>query len=117
MKLRYRIIWLICIWAITFPLGWIVYPYYWKWDFAISLGYANWERWTTLARHPLGYGILGYFFGWIVLVLAVIDEPVQFLIKKEKFSLFQMVLNIIGALAGMGISKFIKITVINPWRK
>lgn len=113
MKLRYKILLLGIIWAITYPLCGVFYIKYARWDFALICGYANWIHWSEVARHPIGYCILGFFFGIPAMVLAIIDEPIQLLVKSKGFSLIQMIWNIVGAGFGIWVSRFIKIS----WRE
>lgn len=113
MKLRYKLLWIGVIWILTLPLGGVFYPVYWKWDFAVLLTYAVWERWTELVRHYIGYSVLGFIFGKIIYPLAILDELLQHFLRGKAFDGLQMWLNILGTFAGVGISKFIKIS----WRK
>jgi len=109
MKLHDKILLLGAIWAITLPLGWVLYPYYWKWDIALIMGYPVWWAYSELSRHILGYSILGYIFGWIAMPLAFVDEILQHFIRGKQFNMIQMVCNIASTLLGIWLSKRYKI--------
>jgi hypothetical protein len=96
----------------------VVYPYYGKYDFAMRWGY-DWfdTQFGVLSRHIIGYSILGFFFKGLALPLGILDELAQHFIKDKAFSWGQMGLNLISALVGIGISKFISISFKNPWKK
>ncbi len=114
MKLWKKILMLFVIWAITYPLGVVIYPTYLGRDFAVIMGYAKWEYYSEVARHAFGYSVIGFFFGWFAPVMGIIDEVSQIFLKGRRvFQWIDMFANIIGALIGMGIARFIKIS----WRE
>lgn len=117
MKLRYKILLIGIIWAITYPLGCVVYPYWGTYHLSQIIKHNVLERWCQYLRHPVGYSLLGYFFGWLIMPLAILDEPIQLFVKNKEFSAIQMAWNMVGGLSGICISRFIKLSFINPFKQ
>jgi hypothetical protein len=117
-----KIFWKFCIlfliWAVTCPLGWVVYPYYYKWDFALMWGYGLFDQYIGVwSRHFIGYFVLGFAFKWLALPMAIMDEVIQLFIKGKSFSWIQMIINVLSALLGIGILNIVKLTFMNPFKK
>ena len=106
MKLVYKIFWLIVIVIITYPLGWTCY---------VNYGKFNFYPWYDQTRHIVGYSILGFLFGWITLVCAILDEVIQLFVKHKVFHFGQIVSNFLSALVGIGLRQFIKFR--NPFNE
>jgi VanZ family protein len=56
---------------------------------------------------------LGFFFGWIVLIMAVLDEIVQIFLRGRVFDIRDIVCNLLSTGFGIWVSRFIKVS----WRK
>ncbi len=109
MKLKNKITRLIIIVLLSYPLAWTCYPKY--------LGYTIYLG--DDSRHVIGYFVLGFFFNWLSLPCALLDEIGQLFVKNKSFNWSQVGSNILSALVGMGLGAFVKLSIRfnNPFRK
>ncbi len=106
MKLRHRIFWLLIIVLASFPLTWSCYPKYMGHTLIL----------TEDSRHVIGYFVLGFFFGWLSLIFAVVDELLQVIavalrFKEGGFAWNQVYLNLMGTILGLTLRSFIKLSI------
>jgi len=71
---------------------------------------------TTDHTHLLGFAILGYVFGFPIILLAVLDEVLQALfIKSRVFDFKDILFNFLGAGLGIGLRKIVFFR--NPFKR